>query len=50
MDIDERLPLEKKAAAAKLRKRDAELAAEEEEIVAALTEAGVLPDEPPDEE
>ena len=50
MDINERLPLEKKAAAAKLKKRDAELAAEEEEIVAALTEAGVLPDEPPDEE
>ena len=40
-DIAERLPQEKKVNAAKLRKRDAELAAEEEEIVAALTEAGV---------
>lgn len=40
-DIAERLPQEKKVNAARLRKRDAELAAEEEEIVAALTEAGV---------
>ena len=49
MDIAERLPLEKKATATKLKKKDAELAAEEEQIVAELKDAGELADEPPDE-